>query len=126
MCYDEAFLRHGFKRRFFSTARGNLASGPAHLYEDDIICVLLGVKAPVLLKPNEEKDGCDFIGPVYVHGITHGEAMGHEPLGGEKLEIEAYMLVCHFDNGAYGINSFGCALILVSFTDGKSWGTSRR
>jgi hypothetical protein len=52
MRYYKALLRHGFNRRFYITTRGNLASGPAHMHEDDMICVLLEAKVPVLLRPN--------------------------------------------------------------------------
>ena len=42
-------------------------------------------------KRNAESKSCEFIGPAYVHGVMHGEAMAR--LGEHGLEFEALLLV---------------------------------
>lgn len=61
-------------RRLFATAEGYIGVGPANLQTDDAICVLLGLKYPIILRPagNEQYQ---VIGCCYVHGLMDGEAL---------------------------------------------------
>jgi hypothetical protein len=76
--YYEALVRHGFKRRFFITKKGNLGSGPPDMEEGDLVCIVLGAKTPVVLreKDGEERGKFELVGYAYVHGIMHGEGLG--------------------------------------------------
>ncbi|KAH6982651.1 heterokaryon incompatibility protein-domain-containing protein [Ilyonectria destructans] len=74
--FYNALVRHALNRRFFMTTGGDLGSGPADMREGDHICVLLGSKAPVILRDVEERPGYyEYVGHAYVHGIMHGEAL---------------------------------------------------
>jgi len=58
------------------------------MHEDDMICVLLRAKVPALLRPSRWIEGWEFIGPVYVYGIMHREALKHK-----EAEIKGYVLI---------------------------------
>jgi hypothetical protein len=77
--YYEAFVRHGFKRCFFITKRGNLGSGPPDMREGDLICIILGSKTPVVLRGVGSEGRYELVGHAYVHGIMHGEGLGAMP-----------------------------------------------
>ena len=53
-----------------------------------MICVLLRAKVPALLRPSRWIEGWEFIGPVYVYGIMHREALKHK-----EAEIKGYVLI---------------------------------
>jgi hypothetical protein len=54
----------------------------------DLICVILGCPIPMMLRPVEEH--FELVGPVYVPGIMHGEAM--TALQEKKVELQAFEL----------------------------------
>ena len=84
--YYQSFLTHGLNRRFFITEKGHLASGPAEMEMGDLIAVVLGSKAPLILRrvsnQVENQLRYELVGHAYVHGIMHGEALG-------ALDLEA-------------------------------------
>jgi hypothetical protein len=91
--YYQAFVAHGLNRRFFITAKGHLASGPAEMEMGDLIGVVLGSKAPLVLRQVEHQPRYELVGHAYVHGIMHGEALG-------ALDLEA-------EHGLYGKRTLG-------------------
>ena len=74
--YYQAFVQHGFRRRFFITSKGYLASVPPNMELGDMICILLGAKTPILLRKGPTDSTLEFVGHAYVHGIMHGEGLG--------------------------------------------------
>jgi len=49
-------------------------TGPGETRVGDMLCVLLGGKLPVVLRPVQDGQVA-FVGECYVHGIMWGEAM---------------------------------------------------
>ena len=87
----KAFVRHGFKRRFFITKRGHIGSGPPDMHTGDMVCVLLGAKTLMILREVSPKPTYELIGPAYVDGIMHGEAIAR--LNQRGLRSEKYPLI---------------------------------
>lgn len=73
--YYESLVKHSLNRRFFITSKGNLGSGPIEMCASDLVCILIGFKTPVIMRRRPSGDGYQWIGPAYVHGIMHGEAL---------------------------------------------------
>lgn len=73
--YYEAFVRYGFRRRFFVTSKGHLGSGPTDMQAGDQICILQGAKTPFILRERENST-YELVSHAYVHGIMHGEGLG--------------------------------------------------
>ncbi|KAK4107643.1 hypothetical protein N656DRAFT_802552 [Canariomyces notabilis] len=104
-----------FSRRFCATSQNRLGWVPVSARAGDVICVLDGVKLPVVLRPLskkgnehvEEEAGTgstaipvsskrfsggsssryQLIGPCYIDGIMHGELMKGRPSEGNYLEL---------------------------------------
>jgi len=63
---------HWMSRRLVGTAKGFASLGPLSCYSGDLICVILGCRTSIILRP---VDGhFEIMGKCYVHG-TRGEAM---------------------------------------------------
>jgi hypothetical protein len=61
------------RRRFFLTGSGLVGLAPWNTEMDDIVCVLLGCRFPVVMRRKE--DYYYLIGEAYVDGFMDGEAM---------------------------------------------------
>ena len=56
----------------------------------DMVCVLLGAKAPMILREVSSNPTYELIGPTYINGIMHGEAIARldqEGSGSKKFSI---------------------------------------
>ena len=61
------------RRRFFQTSSGRLGLGPGDMREGDVVAVLFGGAWPFILRP--EIGHYRMVGPCYLEGIMHGEAI---------------------------------------------------
>lgn len=68
-----AFSNSAHGQRLMTTLRGYVGCVPEHARPGDVICVLLGCSAPMVLRPIE--DHFTVIGECYVHGIMDGEVL---------------------------------------------------
>ena len=74
--YYNSLVKHSLNRRIFITSNGSLGSGPSEMRENDLVCILLGSKTPVILRRSNRAQGCfEWVGLAYVHGIMHGESL---------------------------------------------------
>lgn len=65
-------------RRFFVSVKGGIGLAPLPARRGDRVCVVLGGKVPVVLRPPHDDDGDDawiLLGECYFHGYMTGEAM---------------------------------------------------
>jgi len=93
---DEAifrkYIRHYFQperhRRHFITANRLIGVGPEFLKAGDVICVLFGGSAPVVLRP--ACDSYKIVGECFIPGYMNGEAM--ELMKKGKLKEEWFTL----------------------------------
>jgi len=60
--------------------------GPSYMQTGDVIAILFGYKAPVVLRP-EENGQFSFIGEAYVDGVMDGEAMNEGKFNTEVFKI---------------------------------------
>ena len=88
-----AFVRHGVNRRFFITRRGHIGSGPPDMRIGDMVCILLGAKAPMILREVSPKPTYELVGPAYIDGIMHGEAIARLDQVGLAPCTEKFTLV---------------------------------
>jgi len=65
-------------RKLFATEKGYLGLGPAASTPGDIIAVIFGLNAPLVLRASGV-DEYQIVGEAYVHGIMDGEAMNGSP-----------------------------------------------
>lgn len=84
----DATIRQQFKRayekqetwRIFQTRKGYLGKAPnACMSKETCVWVIAGCRIPICLREGDE--GWNLIGPAYLHGFMHGEALQG---GGEK------------------------------------------
>lgn len=59
---------------FFMTSSGHMGMGPQDIAYGDEIVILLGARAPFVLRRVNDFDYC-LIGECYIHGIMYGEAL---------------------------------------------------
>jgi hypothetical protein len=64
-------LRSG--KGLITTSKGYIGLAPSSTERGDKVCVLLGCKVPLILRPID--DYFQVIGDAYIHGIMHGEAV---------------------------------------------------
>lgn len=70
-----------WSRKFFRTRgdglgeRKRLGLGPTGTEKGDIVCILYGCTVPVVLRERPDKDGFEFVGECYLHGMMDGEAI---------------------------------------------------
>lgn len=62
-------------RRLFMTCDARLGTGPEGLEIGDVICVLLGVRVPFVLRPQPDKMHHALIGEAHVPGLMRGEGL---------------------------------------------------
>lgn len=66
-------------KKLMTTDQGYIGMGPHETKRGDKICLLLGCRAPVVLRERErDQRGYRLLGSAYVHGIMLGEAMTEE------------------------------------------------
>lgn len=61
-------------KRLLFTQEGYIGMVPHETRKEDIVCLLLGCRIPVVLRERSE-GGYELVGEAYVHGIMKGEAM---------------------------------------------------
>jgi hypothetical protein len=64
---------YAFGRGFFFAKDGRMGLAPSGLRANDVVAILRGALMSCVL--GKEIDGYTFLGPVYVHGVVHGEAV---------------------------------------------------
>ncbi|KAH9989491.1 heterokaryon incompatibility protein-domain-containing protein [Xylariaceae sp. FL0662B] len=69
--FDKAEGRVRGGRRFFVSANGRFGWVPLRTNVDDQVCVLRGMRIPVIMRPQGNR--WEFIGACYVHGSMDGE-----------------------------------------------------
>lgn len=69
--FDMAEGRVANARRFFVSGTGRFGWVPLRTEASDRVCVLQGMRIPVILRPRG--DQWEFIGACYVHGLMDGE-----------------------------------------------------
>ncbi|KAF2640471.1 hypothetical protein P280DRAFT_426465 [Massarina eburnea CBS 473.64] len=86
-------------RSLFRLAGGNLGIGPSATQEGDIAVVILGLEAPLILRPSTiigDQTGYQVVGPAYVNGLMDTEALlGPLPSdykAYEELDYEGYFI----------------------------------
>ena len=70
--YASAVVTAASDRCLFITKKGYLGLGPWNMKEEDVVFLVPGADAPIVLRPAEDK--WKLVGEAYVHGIMHGEA----------------------------------------------------
>ncbi|KAH8736718.1 heterokaryon incompatibility protein-domain-containing protein [Ilyonectria robusta] len=74
----------------FKTAKGMLGLGHIVIRAGDMVTLLWGVRAPIILRPREDErssNAFDFMGDAYVDGIMGGEFLATEPT---HVEFDIY------------------------------------
>ena len=84
--YIYAMTRTASGRRAFISERGELGLGPSNIQRGDLICIMLGIKVPLIIRRLQAGTHM-LIGDAYVYGIMHGEHMDTNPVA-ETFEIE--------------------------------------
>jgi hypothetical protein len=67
------FLMSIPRKAFLITEDAHMALGPITGRPDDVLCIFFGHHMPYLLRPKGQR--YRFLGPCYVHGYMHGEAV---------------------------------------------------
>jgi hypothetical protein len=89
----DASIVHGFERRFqsslvgrkiISTKRGYIGLATEAVAAGDVVCILLGGRMPVILRPNG--GNYQFLCEAYVHGLMFGEVLKVAELEGITAE----------------------------------------
>lgn len=85
----EGYLSYAYMyasgRTLILSEEGYLGLAPSASSVGDLICVLYGCHAPVILRPSEDSNLHTLIGDAYVHGLMDGEALGlAEKLPGKR------------------------------------------
>ncbi|KAI0123070.1 heterokaryon incompatibility protein-domain-containing protein [Xylariales sp. AK1849] len=73
--YAEARMRH---RTLFKMASGRVCLGPESIQEGDIVSILFGSQAPIVLR-SVETGQYSYIGDAYVHDVLDGQFIETEP-----------------------------------------------
>jgi hypothetical protein len=83
--------RASMRRRFCFSERGYVGLVPPFAQTGNLICVMLGAQAPLVIRRVEpmakEREGTRYhlVGEAYLHGLMYGEALAH---GGETELLE--------------------------------------
>jgi hypothetical protein len=76
--YGEAWTR-AIGNAFVWTREGRVGTAPLSVREDDVVALIPGVRAPMVLRPAQgdtfhfHGDAYQIIGPAYIHGMMYGE-----------------------------------------------------
>jgi len=76
-------------RRVITTTKGFVGTALEQSC-GDVVCVILGFKLPVILRPCNISQQFEVIGESYIHGLMDGEAM--EDLKSGKYQLETFKL----------------------------------
>jgi hypothetical protein len=60
-------------RQMFLSSQGFLGLAPSMAAPGDLLVIVGGCKAPLILRPSEDEDTMRLIGEAYVHGFMYGE-----------------------------------------------------
>lgn len=60
-------------RQMFLSSQGFLGLAPSMAAPGDLLVIVGGCKAPLILRPSEDEDTVRLIGEAYVHGFMYGE-----------------------------------------------------
>jgi hypothetical protein len=75
----EEYLAYAYifanRRTFVLSHNGYIGLAPSLTSTGDLICVLYGCHAPVILRPSDGSQHYTLIGDAYVHGLMDGEAL---------------------------------------------------
>ena len=68
-------------RTLFKTNKGMFGLGHEAIQREDIVCLLWGMRSPIILRPraDEAGGGFTFVGDAYVDGIMYGEFLETTP-----------------------------------------------
>jgi hypothetical protein len=61
-------------RKLYRTSSGHIGLGPADAQPDDVVCILLGCRYPVILRPAADRK-YQVVGTCYTHGLMNGEIL---------------------------------------------------
>ena len=75
--YAAACFTVASDRRLLVTKKGYLGLGPCNMKVDDVVFLIPGADAPMILRP--EKDKWRLVGEAYIHGVMQGEVKDIEP-----------------------------------------------
>jgi hypothetical protein len=64
-------MQMSYPMSLFMTEQGYIGLGPATLEAGDIVSILFGSKAPLILRPRSEGHGYYVVGEAYVYGAMH-------------------------------------------------------
>jgi hypothetical protein len=73
----DILYRHNGRRPFI-TEKGHLGLGPKDMKEGDVVSIIFGAEAPLILREvggDEGKGTFELVGEAYVNGVMDGEAM---------------------------------------------------
>ena len=86
--YFQAILNYTSKRRFFRSSDGYLGLAPLETQTGDALCVLLGCRFPIILRPAANHTWL-VVGPCYAHGLMRGETIYRNKLVAESLSSQS-------------------------------------
>ena len=81
-----ALFRTTFRRQLFISQRGYIGLCPAEAREDDLLCIHLGVRVPLVLRKKSEHHV--IVGDCYIDGVMDGELIPEVEAG--KFVIERF------------------------------------
>jgi hypothetical protein len=94
LSFWHGFLRYCYQNfcgRSFWSAGSYFGLGPADMQEGDVLCVFLGCRVPIVIRPEpctSTKPLWQIVGPAIVPGLMHGEAIYGEKLPSSYVPID--------------------------------------
>jgi hypothetical protein len=82
--FEGSFMLSNYDRKIVTTEKGYFGMAPEQTRRGDVMCILLGGRLPVILRPVDQH--WEFMGECYIHGVMNGEAMGDLENGLYKLQ----------------------------------------
>lgn len=83
--YGSRFADSCGGRRFCTTGTKRIGLTPPKAEVGDVVCIILGLQVPYLLRWCGSKNAYELVGECYVHGVMFGEALAGAVMG--DLEI---------------------------------------
>jgi hypothetical protein len=74
-------------RRFCVTAKGYFGLIPLEARPGDLVCILLGGDAPVILRRDRSYNRYFYVGDCYITGLMYGEALANDDVRFEDLVL---------------------------------------
>ena len=76
--YLDGFGTDAIGRALFTTSEGRIGFAPRDTRAGDIVCVVLGCRAPIIFRQDpSDKTKWQVVGAGYIQGFMHGEAIYH-------------------------------------------------